>query len=40
VDWDPRTNEITPVSDPLALLNPLPVIEKEIAAALERVRTA
>jgi D-alanyl-D-alanine dipeptidase len=40
VDWDPRTNEVTPVSDPLALLNSLPVIEKEISAALERVRTA
>jgi D-alanyl-D-alanine dipeptidase len=40
VNWDPRTNEVTPVSDPLALLNPLPVIENEIVAALERVRTA
>ena len=40
VNWDPRTNEVTPVSDPFTLLNPLPVIEKEIAAALERVRTA
>ena len=40
VNWDARTNEVTPVSDPLALLNPLPVIEKEIAAALERVRIA
>jgi D-alanyl-D-alanine dipeptidase len=37
VNWDPRTNEVTPVPEPLALLNPLPVIEKEIAAALERV---
>ncbi|WP_395737143.1 M15 family metallopeptidase [Prosthecobacter sp.] len=40
VNWDPRSNEVTPVPDPLALLNPLPVIEKEIAAALERVRSA
>ena len=40
VNWDPRTNEVTPVSDPLTLLNPLPVIEKEIIAALERVRIA
>lgn len=40
VNWDPRSNEVTPVPDPLTLLNPLPVIEKEIAAALERVRTA
>ena len=40
VNWDPRTNEVTPVSDPLTLLNPLPVIEKEITAALERVRNA
>jgi hypothetical protein len=28
---------VTPVDDPLALLNPLSVIESEIAAALERV---
>jgi hypothetical protein len=37
VNWDPSTNEVTPVDDPLALLNPLSVIESEIAAALERV---
>lgn len=36
VNWDPSTNEVTPVPEPLTLLNPLPVIEKEIAAALER----
>src|SRR4051812_23288318 len=36
VNWNPQTNEITPVADPLAVLNPLPVIEKEIAAAIER----
>lgn len=39
VNWDPQTNEVTPVPDPLILLNPLSVIEKEIAAALERART-
>lgn len=36
VNWDPTTNEVTPVADPLALLNPLSVIELEIAAALQR----
>lgn len=39
VNWDPRTNEVAPVESPLALLNPLPVIEQEIAAALERARS-
>lgn len=39
VDWDPRTNKVTPVENPTALLNPLPVIEQEIAAALERARS-
>ena len=37
VNWNAQTNEVTPVEDPLALLNPLSVIESEIAAALERV---
>jgi D-alanyl-D-alanine dipeptidase len=37
VNWNPITNEVTPVEDPLALLNPLSVIESEIAASLERV---
>lgn len=36
VNWDPVTNKVTPVTDPLTPLNPLPVIEKEIAAAVER----
>jgi D-alanyl-D-alanine dipeptidase len=36
VNWNPQTNEVTPVADPQAVLNPLPVIEKEIAAAIER----
>jgi hypothetical protein len=38
VNWDPRTNEVRPVANPLELLNPLPVIEKEITAALERAK--
>lgn len=36
VNWNPKTNEVTAVADPLSPLNPLPVIEREIAAALER----
>lgn len=36
VHWDPRTNRVAPVADPLSPLNPLPVIEREIAAALHR----
>mgnify|MGYP001216165997 FL=1 len=40
VNWNPDTNEVTAVPDPLALLNPLDVIEREIAAALERARGA
>jgi D-alanyl-D-alanine dipeptidase len=39
VNWNPRTNEVTPVENPLDLLNPLPVIEQEIAAALQRTRS-
>ena len=39
VNWDPSTNEVTPVEDPLALLNPLSVIEQEIAAALQRAKS-
>jgi D-alanyl-D-alanine dipeptidase len=38
VNWNPQTNEVTPVEDSLALLNPLPVIEREIAAALDRAK--
>lgn len=38
VNWNRQTNEVTPVADPTALLNPLPVIEQEIAAALERAQ--
>lgn len=36
VHWDQRTNRVTPVDDPLSPLNPLPVIEREIASALQR----
>lgn len=38
VDWDPHTNRITACADPLRPLNPMDVIEREIAAALERAR--
>lgn len=38
VHWDPQTNRVTTVDNPRELLNPLPVIEREIAAALERAR--
>ncbi len=38
VDWDPKTNRVTAVADPMNPLNPMPVIEKEIAAALERAK--
>lgn len=40
VNWDPETNKVVAVPDPMAPLNPLPVIEREIAAALERARAA
>ncbi|MFO0871444.1 MAG: M15 family metallopeptidase [Pirellulales bacterium] len=36
VHWNPTTNEVTACTDPLAPLNPLPVIEREIAAARAR----
>ncbi len=38
VHWDPQTNRVTAVTDPLSPLNPLPRFEAEIAAALERAR--
>lgn len=38
VNWDPATNQVTPVPNPLIPLNPLPVIEQEIAAAMERAK--
>lgn len=37
VHWDPSTNQVTPYDDPLSPLNPLHVIEKEVAAAMQRV---
>lgn len=40
VNWDPVTNEVTPVPDPTTLLNSLDVIEREIAAALERAKAS
>lgn len=40
VHWNPSTNEVTPVADPLTPLNPLPVIQHEITAALARARLA
>jgi D-alanyl-D-alanine dipeptidase len=40
VNWNPLTNEVTPVANPLTPLNPLPVIEKEIAAAMQRATEA
>ena len=38
VNWDPQTNRVTAVTDPLTPLNPMPVIEQEIAAALQRAK--
>ena len=34
VHWNAETNEVTAYEDPLSLLNPLDVIEREVAAAL------
>ena len=39
VHWDPKTNRVTAVENPLVPLNPMPVIEQEIDAALQRVRS-
>lgn len=38
VHWNPRTNRVTAVDDPLSPLNPLPAIEREIHAALQRAK--
>jgi hypothetical protein len=38
VNWNSQTNEVTPVADPLMPLNPLPVIENEISAAMKRAQ--
>jgi len=40
VHWDPATNRVTPCEDPLRPLNPMNVIEQEIAAATRRAREA
>lgn len=39
VDWDPKTNRVTAVPNPLDPLNPLPALQREIAAAMERARS-
>lgn len=36
VHWDPQSNGVTPYDDPLSPLNPIAVIEKEVAAATDR----
>ncbi len=36
VNWDPQTNTVSPIEDPMTPLNPLSVIEAEIATAIER----
>jgi D-alanyl-D-alanine dipeptidase len=36
VHWDSETNEVTPYDDAMSPLNPLDVIEREVAAAIER----
>ncbi|MDG1896718.1 MAG: M15 family metallopeptidase [Fuerstiella sp.] len=38
VNWDSETNMVTSVADPMSPLNPLDVIESEIAAAMKRLR--
>jgi len=40
VNWNPLTNVVTPVDDPLTPLNPLPAFEKEVAAAVKRAEEA
>jgi D-alanyl-D-alanine dipeptidase len=37
VHWDATSNEVVPVANPWELLNPLPVLEREIEAALQHV---
>ncbi|MBC8355965.1 MAG: hypothetical protein H8E66_28645 [Planctomycetes bacterium] len=36
VHWDSQTNEVTPYEDPVSPLNPMDVIEREVAAAMQR----
>jgi D-alanyl-D-alanine dipeptidase len=40
IDWDPRTGAIEPVADAFTPLNPLDVIEREIATAVRRRESA
>ncbi|MEX2578805.1 MAG: M15 family metallopeptidase [Verrucomicrobiales bacterium] len=37
VNWDPETNAVSPVDDPMTPLNPLPRFEAEIQAAMARL---
>lgn len=37
VNWDPQTNKVTPVADPMQPLNPLSAMRTEIAAAIDRL---
>jgi D-alanyl-D-alanine dipeptidase len=37
VNWNPQTNAVTAVSEPMQPLNPLSAIEVEIAAAINRI---
>lgn len=36
VNWNPATNQVTPIDDAMSPLNTLPQLEKEIAAAMHR----
>lgn len=40
VDWDPRTNRVSPVEAPMQPLHSLPMIAEEIAAAMNRAQAA
>ncbi len=40
VNWDAHTNTVSAVENPLTPLNPLPIFEKEVAAAMERAKGA
>lgn len=37
VNWDPVTNTVTPVEGPVSPLNPLPRMQQEIEAAIQRL---
>ena len=37
VNWNPDSNEVLPVPDPARPLNPLPQLEREITAAMNRI---